>query len=235
MHWGVDYGNTPGHNEIKATASGTVTQARYMNGYGNVIMIVHNIGGKTYESVYAHLAAISVRVGNKVRQGQVIGIKGTTGVSSGIHLHFEIHSGRWNNKFTNARNPLWYIVDDEVKELQTLLNEWGYKLKVDGIRGDSTDNAIKDFQKKKGLAVDGVVGPSTLGMLEDYPNKPGKGVEILDKFTTDSGVLKKGALNFFAKAKKDGLITSDEWLKKYKAGTLTPNEAIHLIMTFLSR
>ena len=83
-------------------------------------MIVHAIGGKTFETVYAHLQSIAVKVGQTVKQGERIGVKGTTGNSTGIHLHFEVHIGRWNNKFTNAVDPLRYVVDPEVKQTTKL-------------------------------------------------------------------------------------------------------------------
>lgn len=166
MHWGVDFGNSLPNNKIVAAASGRVTYAKWTNGYGNTVMIVHAIGGRTYETVYAHLASIGVTVGQSVNQGQSIGVKGTTGISTGIHLHFEIHIGRWNNRFTNAVDPIPYTIDEEVKMLQQLLNEAGFKLIVDGKRGKATNNAILTFQRRSGLVVDGIVGPATLYKLK---------------------------------------------------------------------
>lgn len=108
MHWGVDYGKDAG-TRIIAAASGKVTYAKSTAGYGNTVMIVHTIGGQTYETVYAHLASIGVKVGQAVKQGDVIAVMGTTGTSTGVHLHFEIHDGRWNNRFTNAKDPMKYL------------------------------------------------------------------------------------------------------------------------------
>lgn len=180
MHWGVDYGNTPGSNSIHAAAAGKVSFAKWTNGYGNTVMIVHTIGGRTYETVYAHLAKIDVGVGQTVTQGQWIGVKGTTGNSTGIHLHFELHLGRWNNRFTNATDPIPYLVDEEVKtssvpvmpsagikELQGMLNQVGFQLGVDGILGKSTLNAIQMFQQRVGITVDGIAGKDTLTALKE--------------------------------------------------------------------
>ena len=131
-------------------------------------MIVHEIGGgKTYETVYAHLVSIGVKVGQAVKQGEVIAVMGTTGTSTGVHLHFEIHLGRWNNRFTNAKNPLHYIVDEAVKVTQGLLVKAGYPLTVDGIAGQATSDAIKAYQKARGLFADGIAGQVTMAALSE--------------------------------------------------------------------
>lgn len=167
MHWGVDYGNTPSDNTIVASADGTVERASVFEGYGNTVIITHIINGVTYQTLYAHLSSMSVKVGDKVKQGQKIGVKGTTGNSTGIHLHFEVHvGGKRNSSYTYAKDPLKYVVDSETLELQTLLNKFGYKLVVDGISGDATSNAVKDFQKKNNLTVDGIAGAKTLELLK---------------------------------------------------------------------
>ena len=165
MHFGVDYGNTPSNNIIVAAAAGKVTFSKATTGYGNTVMIVHAIGGKTFETVYAHLQSIGVRVGQTVKQGERIGVKGTTGDSTGIHLHFEVHVGRWNNKFTNAVDPFGYVVDHEVKKTQSLLVKVGYKIAVDGLNGPATKAAVQSFQKNSGLVVDGVAGKLTTAAL----------------------------------------------------------------------
>lgn len=166
MHWGVDYGNTPSDNTIIASADGIVERADVFGGYGNTIIITHNIKGVIYQTLYAHLASMSVKVGAKVKQGQKIGVKGTSGNSTGVHLHFEYHEGKRNSSYTYAKDPLLYLSSTETLELQTLLNKLGYKLVVDGISGNATTNAIKDFQKKNGLIVDGIAGTNTISMLK---------------------------------------------------------------------
>lgn len=109
MHWGVDIGSHT-DNAIIAAAAGKVrfVDNKSKTGYGNYLIITHSNG---FETLYAHLASISVGVGNSVKQGQRIGVKGTTGSSTGVHLHFEVHTGRWNNQWSNAKNPMNYIVD----------------------------------------------------------------------------------------------------------------------------
>ncbi|MGC9362873.1 MAG: M23 family metallopeptidase, partial [Candidatus Syntrophosphaera sp.] len=99
MHQGVDYRAGYG-TPVYAVASGTVTASRYAGGWGNEIRIRHNSGMITQ---YAHLSRRNVRRGQKVVRGQVIGRVGSTGRSTGSHLHFGLmSSGRWINP-TNLR------------------------------------------------------------------------------------------------------------------------------------
>lgn len=115
-HFGIDLAQS-GTVEIKAVADGAVSKSYTSSSYGEVVFIVHNIGGQTYETVYAHMRVGSrnVRPGDKVKQGEVIGLMGNTGYSFGQHLHFELHKGRWNIAKSNAIDPLDYIQKEEKK------------------------------------------------------------------------------------------------------------------------
>jgi len=86
VHKGVDLASNKG-NKIKTMADGRVIKASVMNGYGKVIEIDHGNGFKTK---YAHLNAMYVKQGDKVALGQAIGEVGSTGRSTGPHLHYEI-------------------------------------------------------------------------------------------------------------------------------------------------
>lgn len=86
IHSGIDVRGKTG-TPIYAAADGTVQFAQYHGGYGNTIMIDH--GGR-YETLYAHLYRIHVEEGEKVRKGDTIGELGSTGRSTGPHLHYEI-------------------------------------------------------------------------------------------------------------------------------------------------
>lgn len=86
QHQGVDIGGSMG-DPVKASDGGTVTYAGWYDGYGNFIKIKHDNG---YETYYGHLSSVGVSVGQKVAQGEVIGKLGSTGRSTGPHLHFEI-------------------------------------------------------------------------------------------------------------------------------------------------
>ncbi|WP_342532815.1 M23 family metallopeptidase [Lysinibacillus sp. FSL K6-0057] len=110
-HQGVDLCDQIAGKKVPvyASADGKVTRSGLLSSYGNVVMIVHTINGKTYETNYAHLDSFCVKVGQYVKQGQRIGITGMTGRSFGVHLHFEIHNGRWKAGQPNAVNPMKYI------------------------------------------------------------------------------------------------------------------------------
>jgi len=88
MHRGTDFA-APSGTSIMASGSGTVTRARWCGGGGNCVKIKHN---STYETIYAHLKAFAkgIKEGRKVRQGQIIGYVGSTGMSTGPHLHYEV-------------------------------------------------------------------------------------------------------------------------------------------------
>jgi murein DD-endopeptidase MepM/ murein hydrolase activator NlpD len=99
LHKGIDIAR-PSDPTIKAADNGRVVSAGYSGGYGNKVVINHNNGLIT---VYAHLDSISVSVGQVVSQGQKLGIMGTTGNSTGVHLHFEVYDNG------NLKNPKDYL------------------------------------------------------------------------------------------------------------------------------
>lgn len=94
LHTGVDLRATKGTN-IYAANNGTVTTATYNKAYGNYVVIDHGGGVAT---LYAHMSKINVSRGQTVTQGTVIGLVGSTGYSTGPHLHFEVIR---NGKYTN--------------------------------------------------------------------------------------------------------------------------------------
>ena len=88
-HTGVDFRASSG-TSVKAVGAGTVVSAGWGGAYGNEVVIRHNDG---HYSQYAHLSALNVRSGQSVSGGQQIGYSGSTGNSTGPHLHFEIRTG----------------------------------------------------------------------------------------------------------------------------------------------
>lgn len=89
LHSGVDFA-APKGTPIYAAGDGVVSKAGWVNGYGNYISVKH---ANNYETAYAHMNGFAkgMRAGTRVRQGQVIGYVGSTGRSTGPHLHYEIH------------------------------------------------------------------------------------------------------------------------------------------------
>lgn len=101
-HLGIDIAAATG-TPVYASDSGTVVYAGWIDGgYGNLVEIDHNNG---YATLYAHLSAIYVSCGQNVYQGNPIGAAGSTGRSTGAHLHFEV---RYNNSFINPWQVLGY-------------------------------------------------------------------------------------------------------------------------------
>lgn len=98
MHQGIDVG-VPTGRPIAAAAPGTVSYAGWMGGYGNVVIVDHG----SLSTLYAHQSGIAVRSGQGVARGHVVGYVGSTGNSTGPHLHFEVRVGGV------ARDPLRYL------------------------------------------------------------------------------------------------------------------------------
>ena len=86
-HKGVDIGGVFYDSKVLAAKAGVVITSAYVSSYGNYVVISHGKGNTT---LYAHLSSRKVKEGDTVTQGQVIGITGSTGISSGPHLHYEI-------------------------------------------------------------------------------------------------------------------------------------------------
>ncbi|WP_328465436.1 M23 family metallopeptidase [Actinoplanes sp. NBC_00393] len=103
LHAGTDFAAGSG-TPIRAAATGRVIQAGWNGGYGQYTCINHGrLGGRGFTTCYGHQSRIYVNVGDYVRRGQVIGKVGSTGASTGAHLHFETRFGG------TPRNPLHYL------------------------------------------------------------------------------------------------------------------------------
>lgn len=104
LHAGIDFGASTG-TPIYASDGGTVTRASYFSGYGLCVDVEHNDGTFTR---YGHCSAVYVSVGDKVAQGEKIAAVGSTGNSTGPHLHFEIHPNGGD-----AVDPYPYLYGDD--------------------------------------------------------------------------------------------------------------------------
>ncbi|MCG9125986.1 M23 family metallopeptidase [Candidatus Poribacteria bacterium] len=94
LHEGIDFRASNG-TRVYASKTGVVTYAARKSGYGKIVIIQHD---DDYTTSYGHLSRIRVSKGDIVRQGQVIGLSGNTGFSTGPHLHFEVrYKGRSEN------------------------------------------------------------------------------------------------------------------------------------------
>jgi murein DD-endopeptidase MepM/ murein hydrolase activator NlpD len=103
FHYGVDF-SAPKGTPIYATGDGTIAKVKKSRrGFGNHVVINHSYG---YESLYAHMTKYTVRKGQKVKRGDIIGYVGSTGKSTAPHLHYEVH------KDGRKINPAYYFHND---------------------------------------------------------------------------------------------------------------------------
>jgi murein DD-endopeptidase MepM/ murein hydrolase activator NlpD len=99
-HTGVDYA-APTGTPVMSVADGVVSESSYQGAYGNMVVIQHNANQST---VYAHLSRMNVRKGQTIKQGETVGAVGSTGLSTGPHLHFEFRiNGRHVDPLTLAQ------------------------------------------------------------------------------------------------------------------------------------
>ncbi|MBM2619265.1 M23 family metallopeptidase [Actinoplanes sp. LDG1-06] len=99
LHAGVDIAGPDG-SPILAAGAGVVVRAGAAQGYGNAVLIDH---GNGYLTHYGHMSAIAVHEGQRVEAGEQIGDEGSTGHSTGPHLHFEVHEGFYKNPIEPVR------------------------------------------------------------------------------------------------------------------------------------
>jgi len=173
-----------GQRYVRAIAGGTVLKARKSNhpsgGFGYYIVIRHMIDGTYYTSLYAHLkgGSFQVKKGSKVKAGQVIGVMGTSGASTGVHLHLEIWKGRthgWSSNGKGFADPVKFLKahvdkdaanesigiptpDPELDKYKAPADKPAY---TNPIKRGSRGEEVAFIQKYLGIKVDGVFGSQT--------------------------------------------------------------------------
>ena len=129
MHRGTDFA-APMGTPIMASGDGKIVRARWCGGGGNCVKIKHN---STYSTVYAHMSKFGrgIKEGNRVKQGQIIGYVGSTGLSTGPHLHYEvIENGKKINSQT-LKLPSGKILKNKARELFEI-----EKIKIDVLKSE---------------------------------------------------------------------------------------------------
>lgn len=180
FHHGLDFGTA---GNITAVADGKVVKNYFNSVRGNVVIIDHgDHDGKNIKTLYQHLKNPSpVKVGTTVKAGDVIGVSGKTGYSTGVHLHFEVQENDVpvdpmpyimtlrSEKITHtlSKDNTQFVL--EIKRLQESMKKIGvYSGVVDGRIGDLTVAAIKTLQRAYALKDDGSCGPKMLEKLKEY-------------------------------------------------------------------
>ena len=191
-HNGTDYRAAVGTN-VYASMSGTVHTGSGHRAAGTWIEIR---SGRDLVG-YSHLSSRSVRAGQKVKRGDLIGKTGNTGRTTGPHLHFYVKvNGQYVNPVTwlanqnkpkpkpsnssGGRTTSDYLSKAQIEKLQRGLRtnfpayRWSVKVKrgqliaVDGFDGPQTQAWVKEFQRRTGLKPDGIVGPLTIAQLAKH-------------------------------------------------------------------
>ena len=146
-------------------------QSKSKVGFGNYVWVRY----KRYNLsiLFAHCSKIKVKKGDKVKKDQVIAIMGSTGRSTGVHLHLgmtRIGKDAWLNpskfemledKYNLTRYLKKGCKGDDVKKAQQELTKRGYKCTADGNFESQTEKQVKKYQKAKGFTQDGIIGPSS--------------------------------------------------------------------------
>ena len=175
FHNGLDLVSKVKNRNLYAIDDGYVQkivtgQDKSKTGYGNYIWVRYP--RYNLSLLHAHCSSIKKKKGDKVKKGDVIAIMGSTGRSTGVHLHLgmtKIGSNTWlnpknynmlSNKYNLTRTLKKGCKGSDVKELQKKL-----KIKADGIFGDNTKSSVKKFQKTNKLTADGIVGKNTAHKL----------------------------------------------------------------------
>ena len=129
MHRGTDFA-APMNTPIMASGSGTIIRARWCGGGGNCVKIKHN---STYETVYAHMKSfgIGIKKGVRVKQGQIIGYVGSTGNSTGPHLHYEVIKNKNKINSQTLRLPSGKILKSNERKLFEVT-----KIKLDVLKSE---------------------------------------------------------------------------------------------------
>lgn len=119
FHYGMDFSAKTG-TDVFATGNAKVVYVGWRQGYGNTVMLDHGYG---YQTLYGHLFKSLVRVGQKVKRGDVIALVGNTGASVGPHLHYEVHK---DGRPVDPRN--YYFIDlnpEEYDKMIQMSNNFG--------------------------------------------------------------------------------------------------------------
>jgi len=166
---------------------GIVKKSYYSTTYGNVVFIEHPNG---LETVYAHLSKRNVNVGEKVTHGQKIGEIGSTGVSTGSHLHFEVHKGEWTYEKNNAIDPLSVLKQSNLLASKNVGDNNGTKTKKTHGETDSIEVSNQPNRSEEKVIEVTVKKDQTLWHLAKKYNVSIN--SIMDANALDSSLLEIG-------------------------------------------
>lgn len=163
-HKGLDIISSVNDRNVKAIKEGIVSYVGYdATGFGNYVSISQNDG---YRVIYAHLQSYQVVIGQNVKEGQIIGVEGTTGNSTGIHLHLEIRKNPFTTNdninpaeylgIKNQRGAIEYIennLEEDEEVIKKLIEEYGEELVYEALKSvcekKKNENIVPDWAKEE--------------------------------------------------------------------------------------
>lgn len=216
FHLGVDLVSSKyGTDYIVAFADGTVTYAGYNGSYGNVVYIDH---GNGYQTRYAHQKYLNVKVGQTVKKGDVLGYMGTTGNSTGNHVHFEVRiNGNTVDPYDYVFNGKTFNTVTDCTGIITYQAYSGGKWLSEVKKCDNTDNGYAGYGKQ---AITGLRAKPQYGII--YIQSHVKGGQWLTEVSSDN-YSKSGSNSYSGKLGKaiDMVkIRSTKGYVKYRVKTL---------------
>jgi murein DD-endopeptidase MepM/ murein hydrolase activator NlpD len=181
-HKGIDIA-APEGEKIVSVSDGKVTRSYYSTTYGHVVFVEHPEG---YETVYAHLSKRKVIEGDVVKKGQVLGIIGNTGVSSGTHLHFELHEGEWTYEKEHALDPFFvFELPNTTVHSDQIHQHKNGDLNRTEIQANTSENPYNNNENETKTKVIRVKKGDTLWSLSQHHKVPVESIQKWNELKSD--------------------------------------------------
>jgi len=179
LHKGIDLISKNGDRNIKAIRSGIVSYVGYdPTGFGNYVVILQEDG---FKALYCHLKSYNVEKNDLIAEGQIIGIEGTSGNSTGVHLHLELREAPYGREdyinvaeylgIKNEEGPIDHIDNYELLEYLGILDYWRLGYKGKGITIASRESEKTEHGSKVAELLRILVPESTILIDEDYKDE----------------------------------------------------------------
>ena len=202
FHAGMDFSAHPG-TDVYATGNGTVVKVGWETGYGNTIEIDHGFG---YLTRYAHLQGFNTKVGKKVVRGEIIGKVGSTGKSTGPHLHYEVHV---KGQVVNPVN--YYFMDLSAEDYEKMIQLAANHGKVFDMFG--VNPSLLRFWEKEFPQI----SPKTAGRgIRQYRKEDVETIGLIYHLVKEKGMTLPGARQRL-KDNKEATVRNYEIVNKLKA------------------
>lgn len=188
LHKGIDLISSTGDRNVKSIKKGVVSFVGYDNtGFGNYVVILQEDG---FKALYCHLKSYSVKENDSIEEGQIIGIEGTSGNSTGVHLHLEIRKAPYGRddhidvaEYLGIKNQVGmvaYIQNYDLLEYLGIMDYWRQGYKGKGITIASRESETSEHGAKVAELLRTIVPESKILIEEDYKGE----INDFDIYTT---------------------------------------------------